>query len=103
MGLQMTGCKQAPTHSTQKLTTVVRKSQNTKALFTLPGGFCDPPGLRKAVAGAHSHSGKTVDHLLNRRLVGKVEHDRRCTGGEEMMSLTSPGDEEVLLRELEVQ
>lgn len=80
----MTGCKRAPTHSAHKLTTAVRKSQNTKALFTSLGGSCDPPGLWKTVAGAHSHSRKTVDHLLHRRLVGKVEHDRRCTARGEM-------------------
>lgn len=41
-------------------------------------GICDLPGLRKPVAGAHSHSRKTVDHFFYCGLVRKVEHDWCC-------------------------
>lgn len=39
---------------------------------------CDPPGLWKSIAGAHSHPRKTVDHFLYCGLIRKVEHDRCC-------------------------
>lgn len=47
-------------------------------MFWFSFGICDAPGLRKPVAGAHSHSRKTVDHFFYCGLVRKVEHDWRC-------------------------
>lgn len=46
--------------------------------FIFSFGICDRPGLWKSIAGAHSHSRKTVDHFLYCGLVREVEHDRRC-------------------------
>lgn len=82
MGLQMTllsvgqGSTMAPTNNTEEIITARKKNHRIiHYSLVLSSIFLGPPGLWKSVAGAHSHSRKTVDHFLYCSLVRKVEHN----------------------------